>query len=557
MTVTITERRAATRGAGPLAVMVGPMGAGKTTVGRKIAERLGVPFLDADEFIEDITQFSIPDIFETYGEPHFRSVEASSIAHLLSTFNGVLALGGGAITTASTRELLRNHVVVRLQVDKEHIGDRIGGGESRPLLAGDDATQKWIAVTAARQEAFAAVTAWDVDTNGVLPSEIADALAEKLVAHHGMDPEVLAAGTAVPGTSAVVRVGGERSTYDVELGRGVLGRVAQVLPDRAERALIVHEPGTSDVAHGIGETVAASGRTVRLLEVPAGEDAKTAAVLAECWEVLGTEGLTRSDVVIGVGGGAVTDLAGFAAATWLRGIELVLVPTTVMGVVDASVGGKTSINTGAGKNLAGAFYPPRAVVADLDLLAGLPEAEIASGLAEVAKAGLIADTRILEVIEADPARVLDTTTAEFAEVIERAVRVKAGVVGQDPRESGLREVLNYGHTLGHAIERHEGYTWRHGEAVAVGMVYAAELSRLAGRLDDDAVARHRSILSSLGLPTTYRPGQLGALVEAMHRDKKSRGSMLRFVILDAIGRTSRLEGPDESLLERAYEAVTA
>lgn len=362
MTVTITERRAVTRGAGPLAVMVGPMGAGKTTVGRKIAERLGVPFLDADEFIEDITQLSIPDIFDTCGEPYFRSVEASSIAHLLSTFNGVL------------------------------------------------------------------------------PSEIADALAEKLVAHHGLDPEVL---------------------------------------------------------------------------------------------------------------------AGFAAATWLRGIELVLVPTTVMGVVDASVGGKTSINTGAGKNLAGAFYPPRAVVADLDLLAGLPEAEVASGLAEVAKAGLIADTRILEVIESDPARVLDTTTAEFAEVIERAERVKAGVVGQDPRESGLREVLNYGHTLGHAIERHEGYTWRHGEAVAVGMVYAAELSRLAGRLDDDAVARHRSILSSLGLPTTYRPGQLGALVEAMHRDKKSRGSVLRFVILDAIGRTSRLEGPDESLLERAYEAVTA
>ncbi len=452
MSVTITERRAATRGAGPLAVMVGPMGAGKTTVGRKIAERLDVPFLDADEFIEDITQFSIPDIFETYGEPHFRSVEASSIAHLLSTFNGVLTLGGGAITTASTRELLRNHVVVRLQVDKEHIGDRIGGAERRPLLAGDDATEKWIAVTAARQEAFAAVTAWDVDTNGVLPSEIADALAEKLVAHHGLDPEVLAVGSAVPGTSAVIRVSGERSTYDVELGRGILGRVAAVRPARAERALIVHEPGTAGVASSIAEVVADAGRSVRLLEVPAGEDAKTAAVL----EVLGTEGLTRSDVIIGVGGGAVTDLAGFAVATWQRGIELVLVPTTVMGVVDASVGGKTSINTGAGRNLAGAFYPPRAVVADLDLLTALPEAEVASGLAEVVKAGLISDTRILEIIEADPARVLDTTTTEFAEGGERAVRVKADVVGQDPRESGLREFLSYGHTLGHAIERHEG-----------------------------------------------------------------------------------------------------
>ncbi|WP_303325323.1 iron-containing alcohol dehydrogenase [Actinomyces radicidentis] len=456
MSVTITERRAATRSAGPLAVMVGPMGAGKTTVGRKIAERLDVPFLDADEFIEDITQFSIPDILETYGEPHFRSVEASSIAHLLSTFNGVHALGGGAITTASTRELLRNHVVVRLEVDQEHIGDRIGGAEGRPLLTGDDATEKWIAVTAGRQEAFAAVTAWDVDTNGVLPSEIADALAEKLVAHHGLDPEVLAVGSAVPGTSAVIRVSGERSTYDVELGRGILGRVAVVLPDRAERALIVHEPGTAGVASSIAEVVADAGRSVRLLEVPAGEDAKTAAALSECWEELGAEGLTRSDVIVGVGGGAVTDLAGFAAATWQRGIELVLVPTTVMGVVDASVGGKTSINTGAGKNLAGAFYPPRAVVADPDLLTALPEAEVASGLAEVVKAGLISDTRILEIIEADPARVLDTTTTEFAEVVERAVRVKADVVGQDPRESGLREVLNHGHTLGHAIERHEG-----------------------------------------------------------------------------------------------------
>jgi 3-dehydroquinate synthase len=283
--------------------------------------------------------------------------------------------------------------------------------------------------------------------------------------------------------------------------------------------------------------------------VPDGEAAKTAQVAAQAWEEFGRLGLTRSDAVVGIGGGAVTDLAGFLAATWTRGIRVVQVPTSLLGMVDAAVGGKTGINTGAGKNLVGAFHPPAAVLADTDALAGLPEAEFRAGLAEVVKCGFIADGAILDRLTADP-----TGRRDLEELVERSVQVKADAVGEDLYDTGRREHLNYGHTLGHAIERLEDFRWRHGEAVAVGLVFAAELAGHAGLLARADVDRHRTLISAMGLPTTYA-GDWPRLQELMRRDKKARGASLRFVVLDGLGNPTILTDPDQAWLDAAWAAV--
>ena len=290
--------------------------------------------------------------------------------------------------------------------------------------------------------------------------------------------------------------------------------------------------------------------------VPDAEVAKTAEVAAELWATLGRHAFTRSDAVVAVGGGTVTDLAGFVAATWLRGVAVVHVPTTLLAMVDAAVGGKTGINTAEGKNLVGAFHEPAGVLCDLDVLATLPGPDFVAGLAEVVKAGFIADPVILDLVEADPAAATRWDGPHTRELVERAITVKADVVAQDLTESWLREILNYGHTLGHAVEQVEGYRRRHGEAVAIGMTYAAELARRSGHLGADVVARHRSVLSSVGLPTTYPGGSFEQLLAVMRRDKKSRGALLRFVVLEGVGRPVRLEGPDEAWLRDAFTAIS-
>ena len=344
------------------------------------------------------------------------------------------------------------------------------------------------------------------------------------------------------------------SAYDITIGRNILGTVSDALPDAARKVLIVHPPTLSAKAEALRDGLRGS-REVLLAEIPDAEAGKRVEVAAFCWQVMGQADFTRTDAVIGFGGGAVTDLAGFVAATWLRGVAVVQVPTTVLAMVDAAVGGKTGINTAEGKNLVGAFWPPLAVICDLDLLDSLSDFERTAGFAEVVKAGFIWAPEILDLIEADPHGVVDPQSAAFRRCIELAIEMKARVVGEDLREAGLREILNYGHTLGHAIEHTERYRWRHGAAISVGMMFAAELSRLAGRLSDDAVQRHRDILTSLGLPTTYRAGAWQQLLATMQRDKKSRGGMLRFIVLDDIARPTVLQAPDESLLFAAYQEV--
>ncbi len=344
--------------------------------------------------------------------------------------------------------------------------------------------------------------------------------------------------------------------YPVVVGVGVLGELPGLIPKDARTVVVIHAEGLGEIARPVCGVLTAAGLAVHPAPVPDGEAAKTVGVAARLWSTLARRAVTRSDCIVGLGGGAATDLAGFVAATWLRGVQVVLVPTTLLGMADAAVGGKTAIDIAEGKNLVGAFHSPAGVLADLATLETLPKADYVSGLAEVIKAGFIADPAILDLVRADADGAAVPHGPHSRELIERAIRVKAGVVSQDVTEKGTREILNYGHTLGHAIERVEKYRFRHGDAVAIGLVYAAELAYLAGRLDAETRAMHRAVLASVGLPTAYRPGAWPGLRAAMSVDKKARGARLRFVVLDGLARPSILDGPPEELLRQAYREVS-
>lgn len=354
--------------------------------------------------------------------------------------------------------------------------------------------------------------------------------------------------------STTIKVTGA-SEYEILIGRFLLERVSGYLGPVVKKVLIVHPIALSASAELLRERLVADGYEAILAGVPDSEEAKHVQVAAFCWQILGQADFTRTDAVIGFGGGSTTDLAGFVAATWLRGISLVQIPTTLLGMVDAAIGGKTGINTAEGKNLVGAFFAPSAVICDLETLKTLPRNEILAGFGEVAKYGFIADNRILDLIEADVDVATDPDSNVFREIVERCVTIKARVVSEDFKESGLREILNYGHTLGHAIEHAERYKWRHGAAIAIGMVFVAELARIAGRLSDEAVDRHRRIFKLLGLPMTYSAHKWSALLETMQRDKKSRAGSLRFIVLDDIAKPTVLSAPTSEMLFTAYQEI--
>jgi 3-dehydroquinate synthase len=353
--------------------------------------------------------------------------------------------------------------------------------------------------------------------------------------------------------TTVISVGGPRP-YDVLVGRDLYAELPR-LAAGAARAAVIFTRSVEHYAKHASEALIGAGLTVVPIEVPDAEAGKTVATAEQCWDALGANGFTRTDVVVGVGGGAATDLAGFVAACWLRGVAWISVATSVNGMVDAALGGKTGVNIGAGKNLVGAFHPPAGVLCELSALESLPAGQLRAGMAEVVKGGFIADPVILDLIEADPVQAVDPHGPVLRELIERKVRVKADVVAEDLTEQGRREILNYGHTLGHAIERTEAYAWSHGHAVAVGMVYAALVGRRTGRVD--VVERTRAILRSLDLPTTYQRGRWDDLLPAMRVDKKARGASMRFVLLDAVAEPRTVAIDDEALLRAAYEELTA
>jgi 3-dehydroquinate synthase len=359
-----------------------------------------------------------------------------------------------------------------------------------------------------------------------------------------------------PAAETRIPVGGDQP-YEVVVGTGVLSALPGLVGKRAETVAVIHDERLAALAGQAAHALEDAGYRVAVTGVPSGEAAKDVTVLARLWSWLAEAKVSRSDCVVGIGGGAATDLAGFAAATWLRGVPVVLVPTTLLGMVDAAVGGKTAIDIAAGKNLVGAFHPPAGVLADLASLDTLDRADYVAGLAEVIKAGFIADGEILRLVAEDPDQAARPDGKHTRELVERAIAVKARVVAADLRESGLRETLNYGHTLGHTIEKLEQYAFRHGDAVAIGMVFAAEVGRLSGHLTDADVALHKSMLASVGLPVSYRPDAWPALRATMSLDKKTRGARLRMVILDGVGNPVIYDSPPEDLLAEAYRAVAA
>ncbi|MGN0064395.1 MAG: 3-dehydroquinate synthase [Nocardioides sp.] len=361
-------------------------------------------------------------------------------------------------------------------------------------------------------------------------------------------------------SDTVMHVGGA-SPYDVVVGHDLAGRLPEILGPSVERVALLFAGALGELAQPVAD-VLSEHYDVLALGLPDGETGKNASVVNDCWEALGMAGFTRSDAVVTFGGGSVSDLGGFVAATWLRGVRVVHMPTTVLGMVDAAVGGKTGINTASGKNLVGAFHEPAGVLCDLTTLASLPREEFVAGMGEVVKCGFFGDTDILELVESsDVETLLDPTSAVLRELVERAIQVKIDVVVDDLKETGGkdghpgREVLNYGHTLAHAIELATAYQVRHGEAVAIGCVFVAELAARAGLLGADDLARHRTALSRVGLPTTFDEVDFDQLLDAMRIDKKSRGSQLRFVVVEGIGKPRILAGPDEALLREAYAAI--
>ncbi|MET8938677.1 MULTISPECIES: 3-dehydroquinate synthase [Streptomyces] len=543
---------------GPLVVLVGPMGVGKSTVGELLAARLGTTYRDTDADVVAEAGKPIAEIFYDEGEEHFRALERRAVAAAVAGHPGVLSLGGGAVLDGATRELLAGRPVVYLSMDVDEAVRRVGLGAARPLLAVNPRRQ-WRELMDARRHLYEEVARTVVATDENTPEEVAQAIIDALELPEGpAAPGVENTGMTQQGPTRIQVAGSAGSDpYEVLVGHQLLGELPQLIGDRAKRVAVLHPEALAETGEAVREDLAAQGYEAIAIQLPNAEEAKTVEVAAYCWKALGQTGFTRTDVIVGIGGGATTDVAGFVAASWLRGVRWIAVPTTVLGMVDAAVGGKTGINTAEGKNLVGAFHPPAGVLCDLAALESLPVHDYVSGMAEVIKAGFIADPVILDLVEADPEGARTPSGPHTAELIERSIRVKAEVVSSDLKESGLREILNYGHTLGHAIEKNERYKWRHGAAVSIGMVFAAELGRLAGRLDDATADRHRTILESVGLPLAYRGDQWPKLLENMKVDKKSRGDLLRFIVLDGIGKPTVLEGPDPAVLLAAYGEVSA
>jgi shikimate kinase/3-dehydroquinate synthase len=522
-----------------LVVIVGPPGSGKTTVGRALAAALGAPFRDADADIADAAGKPIPDIFVDDGEDRFRALEREAVRRAVAEHDGVLALGGGAVLAEATRKLLADVTVVHLRVDLAEAVKRTELDKGRPLLqVNPRATMRRLMEE--RLPLYREVADIEIDTTGRDVADVTDEITARLAVR-------------------TVTVRDADTPYDVLIGHGTTDRLPEFL-GRAARVAVLHTASTAQLAERVGALVNGSalvpdGAEATLMELPDAEDGKTVAVAEQCWEALGAEGFTRTDLVVGVGGGAVTDLAGFVAACWLRGVAVVHVPTSLLGAVDAAVGGKTGVNTAAGKNLVGAFHPPRAVLVDLDNFATLPVRDLAAGLAEVVKAGFIADPAILDLVEADPEAALDAASPVVAELVERAIAVKAAVVASDLKEGGLRAILNYGHTFAHAVEKLEGYRWRHGDAVAVGMVYAAHLGAITGRAD--LVDRTRRVLDALGLPTTYEAGRWDDILKVMKIDKKNVGATQRFVLLDELAKPVVVDDVTTEQQREAYARLTA
>ncbi len=538
--------------AGRSIVLVGLMGAGKTSIGRRLAARLGLPFRDADVEIEAAAGCSIPELFARYGEAAFRDGERRVIRRLLAAEPMVLAFGGGAFMDPETRAAVRAEAIsVWLRCALPTLVRRVAGRENRPLLAGGDPNAILARLMGVRHPVYA-----EADVIVDCGDETPDATTHKVL-------DAVLAWRAPRRLSVALSTGG----YEVLIGAGLLSRAGALLaPVLAQKRAVVVTDETVAPLHlpallaGLAET----GVETRQIVVPAGEASKSIESYAGVVDRLLEERVERRTTVIALGGGVVGDLAGFAAATTLRGLPFVQIPTTLLAQVDSSVGGKTGVNTARGKNLVGAFHQPRMVLADTATLATLPLRELRAGYAETVKAGLIGDAGFFAWCEAHGTDVIAGDAETQAEAILRACAFKAAVVGDDEREekpNDGRALLNLGHTFGHALEAEYGYSGGllHGEGVAIGLGLAFRLSARLGvcaESDADRVAAH---LGAVGLTAELaqlnRRFSAAGLLAHMRRDKKVRDGALTFVLVRGIGQafTAR-DVAEEAVLATLREA---
>ena len=543
-------------------VLIGFAGAGKSTVAARLAGRLGWQAIDTDTLIEQSAGRSVAAIFAADGEARFRALEREAIVQAAALPNAVIATGGGAFMDADSRRALADGgLVVALEARLDTIAARqaeaaIGRPDIRPLLDGAEPSGRIRALKAARQPfyALADVTIHtDVASVEDVVDEIVAAMNRRLPAllQSAARLHSIVEGPGVPSTAppdfgpdvatTVTTPGGR---YPVYVGWGLHRRLGEKLtavaaPGRA--FLITDEAVARRYAAPVSAALEGAGRQVALFAIPPGEESKSLAQLERLYHWLAAQRAERGDTVIALGGGVVGDLAGAAAATYLRGMALVHVPTTLLAMVDAAIGGKVAIDLPSGKNLVGAFHQPLAVVSDVATLASLPPRELAAGWAEVIKHAFIRDPELLEELERDGDALASLAAgpdgrARAVRLVARNAAIKGAVVSADERESQLRLILNYGHTIGHALEAVTAYgRFRHGEAVAVGLMGAAEIARRVGLIDAALVERHRALLERFGLPVLAPGVEPGALLSAIQGDKKVAGGRVRWVLLEGVG----------------------
>lgn len=510
------------------------MATGKSTAGRLVAQREGVPFVDLDALVEQRAGSSVARIFHERGEAAFRALEREELGQLLDAGQSqVVALGGGALTRRAARlDALDRSVVVTLEAPVGEIlrRARIHGG--RPLLDVPDPADRIAELLEQRRGGYLEAHA-RVATGGVEPAAVAEQVAEVW----RRDPVAVAAG--------------DRS-YAVDFGHGSAAARAAELVQGASMALLVTDSNVAPLhAAPVEQALAAALPTVERVVLDAGEQHKNIQALQRIWQAALAAGADRSSVLVAVGGGVVSDVAGFAAATWMRGIRWVAAPTTLLAMVDASVGGKTAVDLDSGKNLVGAFWQPRGVICDMATLATEPERGYVGALAEIVKTALIGDPELFSLLEANAAAVLGRDPDLLAQLVRRSVRVKARVVGLDERESGLRATLNLGHTVGHALEAQGGYTrLTHGEAVSLGLVAALAIGQELGQTPAALVERTVELLGSLGLPASLEGEPLAEAAGLVGYDKKRSGDRLRFIVVRDVGRVEAVDLPVEGLRER-------
>ena len=516
-------------------VLVGMMGAGKSSVGKRLAARLGLPFVDTDEEIEAGARMTIPEIFEKFGEPYFRDGERRVIARLLEQGPTVIATGGGSFMNASTRErIAASAVSVWIKPDVEVLARRVRKRNNRPLLQTADPEATLRRLLEERNPVYA----------------LADIAVEANDGPHEAVVEQILAALATRGRPErsgpqKVRVDLGARAYEILIGEGLIGeagaRIAALFP-KARAAIVTDENVARHWLAPLQASLAAAGVEAQAIVRPAGETTKSYAEFAIVSDALIGARIERRDIVIALGGGVIGDLAGFAAATLRRGVDYVQIPTSLLAQVDSSVGGKTAINSPLGKNLIGAFHQPRLVLADLSTLATLPEREFRAGYAEVVKYGLIDDLAFFEWLESHRAQVF-AGGSERAQAVAVSCAAKARVVASDETEQGARALLNLGHTFGHALEALAHYDPSvivHGEAVAVGLALAFRFSRQLGHCSGQDVVRVERHLAAAGLPTRIQDiARLAptpdTMLEAMRQDKKVERGRLTFILARGIG----------------------